>query len=456
MAWSTSCCIDKSNSTELSKAMMPRRRSTLLRERQSSRKYTKHSVVMVVVASLSFTGWEESSFGNAARRILQEHPSAQRLGGVDLRGSLGEVVEAVKGWLSLPNNTRWLVVYDNYVNPKVAGNTDAAALEIRKYLPESHQGSVIITTRSSQVTIGHRTPVRKLENVQDCLEIQSNASSRKELISDPDAAKLVKELDGLPLALATSGAYLEQVTTSLAEYLRLYTELWLKLQKKSPELSSYEGRLYSTWDISYKQVQQQNRLSTRLLQLWPYFDNRDLWFELLLHSDIGDPEWVREFTEDRVNFDGAIRVLCNHGLVEADSTSQKKVESQGRGLRSNGFWRMRLAIHRYANGGMEWAVHNLGDLYSDQGKLKEAEEMYIRALQGYEEALGPKHTSTLDMVNNLGLFYADQGKLKRQKRCTYERCKDTRYWTPSPFRDTDQPSTLYGISAISLQPIRRE
>ena len=37
--------------------------------------------------------------------------------------------------------------------------------------------------------------------------------------------------------------------------------------------------------------------------------------------------------------------------------------------------------------------------------------MYIRALQGYEEALGPKHTSTLDTVTNLGNLYADQGKL---------------------------------------------
>ena len=34
-----------------------------------------------------------------------------------------------------------------------------------------------------------------------------------------------------------------------------------------------------------------------------------------------------------------------------------------------------------------------------------------RALQGYEEALGPSHTSTLDKVNNLGLLYANQGKL---------------------------------------------
>jgi hypothetical protein len=46
-------------------------------------------------------------------------------------------------------------------------------------------------------------------------------------------------------------------------------------------------------------------------------------------------------------------------------------------------------------------VNNLGNLYSDQGKMAEAEEMYQRALVGYEKALGPDHTSTLSTVNNL-------------------------------------------------------
>jgi tetratricopeptide (TPR) repeat protein len=57
------------------------------------------------------------------------------------------------------------------------------------------------------------------------------------------------------------------------------------------------------------------------------------------------------------------------------------------------------------------AIHKLGNLYHDQGKLGEAEKMYQRALQGYEKALGLEHTSTLDTVNNLGILYRNQGKL---------------------------------------------
>jgi tetratricopeptide (TPR) repeat protein len=33
-------------------------------------------------------------------------------------------------------------------------------------------------------------------------------------------------------------------------------------------------------------------------------------------------------------------------------------------------------------------INNLGLLYANQGKLKEAEEMYQRALKGNEKALG--------------------------------------------------------------------
>jgi tetratricopeptide (TPR) repeat protein len=66
------------------------------------------------------------------------------------------------------------------------------------------------------------------------------------------------------------------------------------------------------------------------------------------------------------------------------------------------------------------AIAYLGVLYAGHGKLGEAEQMYERALRGYEEALGPNHTSTLDTVNNLGVLYKNQGKLGEAEQM-YER-----------------------------------
>ncbi|KAN0078814.1 hypothetical protein V8E54_005327 [Elaphomyces granulatus] len=390
----------------------------------------------------------KQSFAKVAKQILREHPSASRLSSVDIKENIDEVVDAVKAWLSLPNNTRWLMIYDNYDNPKLAGNTDPAAVDIRKYLPESYQGSIIITTRSSEVKISHHIQIKKLEDIRNNIKILSNKSRQEGLLDDSDAVKLANELDGLPLALATAGAYVYQVAISSSDYLR-----------PGPELSSYEDRmLYSTWQLSFDQVKQRNELSAKLLRLWAYFDNQDLWFELLRHSDSEDPDWIHELTEDELGFNGVVRVLSNHGLVEVDMSSQELIESRGYSIHScvhswtiyllnqewdydlarlalkfvgshvpeesaNKRWltQRRLLPHAVLNGmviadGMEGELNNLGLLYADQGKLDEAEKMYQRALQEKEKAWGPDHTSTLDTVNDLGALYVDQGKLDEAEK----------------------------------------
>jgi len=142
--------------------------------------------------------------------------------------------------------------------------------------------------------------------------------------------RLVEKLDGLPLALATAGAYLNQVAMSFLDYLHHYEDSWAKLQKTSPELSSYEDRtLYSTWQISIDHVERRNVLSARLLRFWAYFGNQDLWFELLRHGDSKNLDWLRELTKDELGFHEAMRVLSDHGLVEADKPSLELVESRG-------------------------------------------------------------------------------------------------------------------------------
>jgi ATP/maltotriose-dependent transcriptional regulator MalT len=123
------------------------------------------------------------SFVDMAQQIIRNHPSARSLASVDLKGNLDNIVDAVKAWLDIPTNTRWLIIYDNYDNPKVSGNPDVAAMDIRRFLPGCDHGSIIVTTRSSQVTVGTRIQVQKLLNIQDGLEILSNTSGRKDIMN---------------------------------------------------------------------------------------------------------------------------------------------------------------------------------------------------------------------------------------------------------------------------------
>jgi hypothetical protein len=65
-------------------------------------------------------------------------------------------------------------------------------------------------------------------------------------------------------------------------------------------------------------------------------------------------------------------------------------------------------------------------IYADQGKLVEAEQMYQRALQGYEKAWGPDHTSTLDTVKTWQPSTPTRASWSRPSRCISGRYKGTR------------------------------
>jgi hypothetical protein len=139
----------------------------------------KHNYSAVFWLNIKDIDSLKQGFAKIAKLILRDHPSASQLSNLDMNGNLDEVVDAVKGWLSLPKNTRWLLIYDNYDNPKIPGNKDASAIDIRKFFPESYQGSVIITTRLAQVKAGRQVPIKKLTNIEDSLQILANASGRQ-------------------------------------------------------------------------------------------------------------------------------------------------------------------------------------------------------------------------------------------------------------------------------------
>lgn len=267
-------------------------------------------------------------------------------------------------------------------------------------------------------------------------------------------------MDGLPLALATAGAYLDQVSTSFTDYIRLYKASWLKLQQTSPQISSYEDRqLYSTWQLSLDHIEQQNKNSAMLLRLWAYFDNQDLWYGLLREGRNKGHEWLDQITEDELSFNEAVRVLCDHGLVEVDKSSKKSgAKIEGYEMHScvhswtihmvNQEWDTELAslalmciyehvpktnynpnyfkigqrLLRHASrcwalvmdnksnvAGNGWALLNVGRILSHQERLYEAEAMYRRVFQDNQK----DDTLKFLAANNLGAVYVRLGQFDK-------------------------------------------
>lgn len=79
-------------------------------------------------------------------------------------------ISHVRRWFSDSRNTQWLLIFDNYDEPK--------AYAIEDYIPPTSQGSIIITTRQPEHVAGIYMQVQPLSDVQDSLEILRSRSKR--------------------------------------------------------------------------------------------------------------------------------------------------------------------------------------------------------------------------------------------------------------------------------------
>ena len=331
---------------------------------------------------------------------------------------------------------------------------------------------------------------------------------------------MFSKLDGLPLAIAQAGAYLQQSGVGIEKYLEFYEHQWKELMDSqgpshTPLQEYLNGSVGTTWNISYKAVREKDEAAANLLLLWAFLDNRDLWHGLFVAACRASPlaamrlsELIGNIASTELEFTKAIQVLRNYSLIEdvedlasyathpvvhrwayhflgEDSRvklAQLAVVTVGwsvphESTRDCSAVRRRLLHHAQAcsrwvsmgeitenirshekdevdfNRAKEKetvldAIHLLGVLYADQGKMTEAEKMYQRALEGSERALGSEHTSTLDTVNNLGILYESLGKMAEAEKM-YQRALEgkEKAWGPEHTSTLDTVNNLGNLYA---------
>ncbi|KIW32510.1 uncharacterized protein PV07_04047 [Cladophialophora immunda] len=367
----------------------------------------------------------------------------------------------IQRWLSDKKNTRWLLIFDNYDEP--------GQYHIEQYYPYVSHGAIIVTTRRPDLVAGSELRLQPLRRVEEGVEILESRSQRKDASSDSHARRLVERLAGLPLALATAGAYLRYSTFTFERYLEEYEQHWNIDPQRPLLLQEYQERtLYTTWDLSYSRLQREDADAARWLGLLAYFSNRRFWYELFRAGLSNEsPPWLRGVISSDVEFESTMRKLTNYCFLEVQtsvaswsmhtcvhdwtlatlnevvdetqywyafdcvgaSVEQEDFDSLGHfHLADLTTHALRLGyIHDRRGDVMEDLADDrlsraflIAELLTKQVQLKAGEEIYERALQGYEKTLGPEHTSTLDIVHNLGLLYSNQGKLKEAEEM-YER-----------------------------------
>ena len=94
---------------------------------------------------------------------------------------------------------------------------------------------------------------------------------------DPSAQLLAKRLDGLPLALATAGTYIQRTGFTFERYLQEYEARWNIDPHRPTKLQEYRDRtLNTTWDLLYTHLTTEYPDAAKLLIVLAYFDNQKL------------------------------------------------------------------------------------------------------------------------------------------------------------------------------------
>ena len=176
-----------------------------------------------------------------------------------------QVIAAVKRWLA--NNQGWLLILDNADDLPLA----------YEFLPNKRNGYILLTTRAQAAgTIAANIEVDSLSMRDGTLLLLRLSKVLGEHVSLDhvptayrDAAeRIVKEMDGLPLAIVQAGTYIEETGCSLTDYLDLYaTHRKALLARRSKLLLDYPDTVYTTWSLSFRDVERQNSTAADVLRI---------------------------------------------------------------------------------------------------------------------------------------------------------------------------------------------
>lgn len=223
----------------------------------------------------------------------------------------------------LEGRSDFLLIFDNASSP--------AAL--KDFIPSPCRGAVIITSRNPNWgTVARSIPVHGLAR-EDSVAFLRRRTARLE--TDPSARKLAQALGDLPLALEQAAALIERSRISFADYLHRFEQHWGEMLAQQRPGGDYPDSVAMSWELSLRQVEEQNPSAIRLLNLLAFLSCDAVPRSLLAEHFQDLPEDLSLTIADRLAMDRAIGALSELSLIEV-----------GEDTAATGADRQTLSLHR--------------------------------------------------------------------------------------------------------------
>lgn len=230
------------------------------------------------------------------------------------------VVEQVKGWLK--KHTHWLLILDN---------ADDLAL-VREFLLVPIGGHLLLTTRAHSTRgLAYHLGVDTMAQEVGALFLLRRAGWIEQNAvletASPEAVTLAKkiseELDGLPLALDQAGAYIDETSCGLAEYLDLFCTRGSELLSRRGGLrDDHPDPVATTWSLSFQEVGQQNPAAAEFLRFCAYLAPDVIPEEIITKGASYLGEILAPVAGDPFLLNQALEIVHAYSLMRRDPQSR--------------------------------------------------------------------------------------------------------------------------------------
>ncbi|KAJ7716904.1 hypothetical protein DFH07DRAFT_762211, partial [Mycena maculata] len=358
----------------------------------------------------------------------------------------------------------WMLLPDNADDPKINMNS---------FLPQCKHGNIVITSRNYELHIyaGSTSSVSDMEE-SDAVELLLK-SARVEATPGKQelAVEIVKTLCYFPLAIIQAGAFIAK-SVPMDLYLEIYARNRAQLLSERPSQShdDYAWTVYTTWQISFKQLSEGPKA---LLQLCSFLHHqgisekifRDAWrFQVLVsHSaksyphgkelqqlfvfiarllgptGVWDSFHFMELTDELrsyslINLNIETGIFSIHPLVHSWSQTTlvdpevyhaAVVSLVGMSIASTPNEDLTLdslLLLPHVESLLQGRTHVMPDfglqfgiIYQSSAQPKKARDLYIETLENQRKVLGDDHPITFITMHNLAWVYHELGQWDEAK-----------------------------------------
>ncbi len=112
-----------------------------------ARKHQKNFSAIFWIAGSTREKLKRSIAAVVQRLPQHQIPERARSLSKDTAKDFDSITRDVLQWFSQPSNNKWLLIFDNVDRDYSAQSKDSEAFDIKEYMPEADQGSILITSR---------------------------------------------------------------------------------------------------------------------------------------------------------------------------------------------------------------------------------------------------------------------------------------------------------------------